>query len=205
MKIYDSDIRTLLYDDFLCVDEYIQENDTVIIDELDVCSGISRIDIAVINGKIHGYEIKSKQDNLERLSMQIESYNTIFDTMTIVAYESHIEKVKAIVPKWWEVKCVVEKNNKIKLKNVRKGKQNGNISVYNVAMLLWKDEMIELLVNKADVIKGYKSKTRNELADMIIKYLEPNLVFDYVRYTLKTRSEWKAVPLQKLSDDLCSR
>lgn len=201
MKIYDSDIRSLLLDSFLEIDEYTNEEDTVVINELDVCSGISRVDIAVINGKLHGYEIKSMQDNLDRLPYQMESYNQIFDTMTIVAYEDHIKKIKAIVPKWWEIKSVSHKKEQFILKTIRLGKQNSNINVYNVAMLLWKDEMIDLLLSHSNIIKGYKSKTRSELAHMIEQYIDTQIVLDWVRNTLKNRQGWKAVSLQMLNDD----
>jgi hypothetical protein len=66
---------------------------------MDVCSGCARIDIAVINGKIHGFEIKSEQDNLERLPSQVELYNNVFDTITIVAAENHFNKLNEIIPK----------------------------------------------------------------------------------------------------------
>lgn len=201
MKIYDSDIRSLLLNSFLEIDEYINEEDTVVINELDVCSGISRIDVAVINGKIHGYEIKSMQDNLDRLPYQIESYNQIFDTMTIVAYEDHIKKIKAIVPKWWEIKAISQKNEQFIMKTVRSGKQNSNINIHNVAMLLWKDEMIDLLLSHSNLTRGYKSKTRNELAKLIEKHIDSTVILDYVRNTLKYRQDWKAVSLQMLNDD----
>lgn len=202
MKIYDSDIRSLLLNSFLEVDEYINEEDTVVINELDVCSGISRVDIAVINGKTHGYEIKSMQDNLDRLPYQIESYNQVFDTMTIVAYEDHIKKVKSIVPKWWEIKCVSSKKDNIIIKTIRYGKQNSNISVYNVAMLLWKDEMIDLLLSNSNITKGFNNKTRSGLAKMIENRIDSHIVLDYVRNTLKHRQGWRAVSLQMLNDDL---
>ncbi len=205
MKIYDSDIRSLLLNSFLEVDEFISEEDTVVIHELDVCSGISRVDIAVINGKLHGYEIKSMQDNLDRLPFQIESYNQVFDTMTIVAYEDHIKKIKTIVPKWWEIKCVSSKEDKFIMKTVRQGKQNSNINVYNVAMLLWKDEMIDLLLTHGDIIKGYRSKTRNDLAKMIEQHVSYHDVLDYVRHTLKYRQGWRAASLQMLNDDYCNK
>lgn len=195
MKIYDADIRRILFDSFLSELDYIKEPDTVIINELDVCSGVSRIDIAVINGKIHGYEIKSKQDNLERLPSQIESYNCVFDTITIVTYKSHLEKIKTIVPKWWGIKCIYEKNGNIILKNIRKARENSNIKIQNVAMLLWKDEMIDLLLNYSDITKGYKSKTRTDLSYLIQKYVDSSIVQEYVRNILKNRKDWKAVPL----------
>lgn len=205
MKVYDSDIRYLLYDCFKDNPEYAAEQDTVVINELDVCSGVARVDIAVVNGKLHGYEIKSGQDTLERLPQQIEFYNTVFDSMTIVAHQTHIDKVKKIVPIWWEIQCVYEnKKEQIKIKRVRKGKQNSNINIRNVAMLLWKDEMLELIENYSSIKKGYKSKTRNDLSELIATSINPEVVLQYVRKQLKQRINWRAVPLQELGDDLHS-
>lgn len=197
MKIYDADIRKILYNNFLMDKDFLEEPDTVIIHELDVCAGVSRVDIAVINGKIHGYEIKSKQDNLERLSSQAESYNCVFDTMTIVSYKSHLEKIKSIVPKWWGIMCIDEKNDEIILKKIRKPKENSNINIQNVAMLLWKDEMINLLLNYSNITSGYKNKSRYDLSYMIQKYVDRDTVQEYVRNVLKYRSNWKAVPLKQ--------
>jgi hypothetical protein len=45
---------------------------TLVIDELGLAHAKSRIDVAVINGCIHGYEIKSDKDTLDRLSKQID-------------------------------------------------------------------------------------------------------------------------------------
>lgn len=197
MKIYDADIRKILFDSFYNEKEYIDEPDTVVINELDVCAGISRADIVVVNGKIHGYEIKSKQDNLERLPGQIESYNCVFDTMTIVTYKSHLEKVKSIVPRWWGIMCIDEKNGEIILKNIRKAKENSNVNIQNVAMLLWKDEMIELILNCSNLTKGYKNKSRFALSQIIQQNIDGKIVQEYVRYVLKNRTNWKAVPLKQ--------
>ncbi|HHY79514.1 MAG TPA: sce7726 family protein, partial [Thermoanaerobacter sp.] len=77
MAIYEYNIRQVLYDEFLNNKDFISEPDTIFVNELDICFGTARIDVAVINGKMHGFEIKSEQDNLERLPAQIEAYNKI--------------------------------------------------------------------------------------------------------------------------------
>jgi len=200
MKIYDSDIRNLLYSEFLKVKSY-NDNETIVVNEMDICSGVSRADIAVINGKFHGYEIKSKQDSLERLSNQVESYNKVFNTMTIVAFETHIEKIKNIVPYWWGIKSVNEKNKKITLKTIRRCKQNRNIDINSLVMLLWREEMLNMISNHSEVIKGYKSKTRAKLSQMIINIFEEKIIIEYVKKALKTRSSWKALTIQSLYDD----
>lgn len=200
MKVYDRNIRSLLVDSFYNIEEYVNQ-DTIVVNEMDICSGLTRADVAVINGKLHGYEIKSKQDNLERLPQQVESYCQVFDTMTIVAFENHIDKIKEIIPSWWGIKSVSEKEGQIRIKNVRKGRLNKTVDMQSVAMLLWREEMIELLTVYGNVTKGYMSKTRSQLSEMIIANVQPEIIADYVRATLKSRKDWKAERLQQPCDD----
>ena len=49
--------------------------DTLVVDELGLKHGKCRADIAVINGHLIGYEIKSDDDSLHRLARQVEAYN----------------------------------------------------------------------------------------------------------------------------------
>jgi len=44
------------------------EFDTLIVEELGLCQGIARVDLAVVNGSVHRYEIKSESDTLTRLT-----------------------------------------------------------------------------------------------------------------------------------------
>jgi len=202
MKIYDSDIRSLLFQSFLEIDDYIGCEDTIVINELDVCSGISRADIVVINGKMHGYEIKSSQDNLSRLSQQMQSYNRIFDTMKIVASESHIQHIIDLVPDWWGLLCATKCQGEIKLETIRAGLRNESVDYKSVASLLWRDEMLELLATHTGTLKGYKSKSRFDLSGIIADIIDTTIIEDYVRSSLKARSTWRAVRLQQLGDDL---
>ena len=199
LKIYDSDIRKILYENFIKRKSYLS-TPTIVVDEMDICAGNSRVDIAVINGSLHGYEIKSKQDSLERLPGQIKDYNKIFDTMTIVGFENHIEKINTLVPEWWEIKSVKETDGKIKLSTVRRGKRNKNVDINSLVLLLWRDEMINIIINHSNIFKGYKSKTRRQLGQLIVKNIDKNSIINFVRETLKSRNSWKAVPIQQLYD-----
>ena len=70
--------------------QHHKETDTVFIDELGVCQGSAKIDIAVVNGQLHGYEIKSDRDSLRRLSSQAVLYSKVFDRVTLVCGERHV-------------------------------------------------------------------------------------------------------------------
>ena len=53
--------------------------DTRIVEEMGIWSGSVRIDIAVINGELSGFELKSDRDTLERLPNQADLYSRVFD------------------------------------------------------------------------------------------------------------------------------
>lgn len=166
MKVYDPDIRELLKYKFFTLKKYTSDPTTKVVEEMHVCMGTSRIDMAVLNGKLHGYEIKSEQDTLERLPDQIESYNKIFDTMTIVTGEKHVSKIMKIVPDWWGVYYVSLNRKKPVLKRKRQDKKNKEIDIFYLSQLLWKNELCELLINHG-IKKGIKSKTRYELGILV--------------------------------------
>lgn len=200
MKVYDKDIRKVLYNEFYSIKEFREDNTTLVIDELDVCRGSSRVDIAVINGKLHGYEIKSEQDTLERLPSQISDYNKVFEKMTIVTGEKYIHKVEEMVPSWWGIYYVKVKNKELILKKKRNGKVNKNIDSLELVQLLWRDELINLLSNYG-ITKGVKSKTRLALSHLVVENVSKTEIKKYVKSQLKLRTTWRAVQLKQLCDD----
>ena len=68
----DSDIRAVPRSSLFF--KHLDEADTVVIEELGLCRGQVRVDVAVVNGLLHGYEIKSDRDSLRRLGVQVEVY-----------------------------------------------------------------------------------------------------------------------------------
>lgn len=57
--------------------QYFGDRHTRIVEEMGIWSGSVRIDIAVINGQLHGYELKSARDTLQRLPTQAELYSKV--------------------------------------------------------------------------------------------------------------------------------
>jgi hypothetical protein len=74
--------------------------DTLVIDELGLAHARSRIDVAVINGCIHGYEIKSAKDTLDRLGTQIDIYRQALQKLTLVAAPKHVAGILTHAPEW---------------------------------------------------------------------------------------------------------
>lgn len=200
MRLYDKEIRKLLLNQILTIEEYVEDPSCIIVNEMDICFGCARIDLAVINGQMHGYEIKSDYDNLERLPSQADYYNRVFESLTLVVSEKHFTKAVEIIPEWWGIYCVTTEYNRASLNIVRSPKPNINIDVASIAQLLWKDELYELL-KKRGITKGVKSKTRYELSKIVEKQLVPSDICEFTRQKLKQRTSSRALQLQQLYGD----
>src|SRR5262245_4058494 len=107
----DSDIRSALHQTE--IQRLLQDDPySRVVDELGIFEGACRVDVAVINGSLHGYEIKSSADTLERLPAQQSYYNQVFDRITLVADACHIEQAMQIVPPFWGLIVAEDFNGK---------------------------------------------------------------------------------------------
>ncbi len=62
--------------------QHAGDDHTRIVEEMGVWSRFVRIDIAVINGKLHGFDLMSARDTLDRLPKQAAFYNQVSDRVT---------------------------------------------------------------------------------------------------------------------------
>ncbi|MEK3875183.1 sce7726 family protein [Paenibacillus sp. FSL M7-0420] len=188
MKTRDIDIRTHLHT--LLKYEH-SDPDTIVLDELGLCQGEARIDVAVINGSMNGYEIKSESDTLERLPKQSEIYSKVFDTVTIVTASKFVDGIDDIIPKWWGIKIAeLDCDGGMMLFDIRKARKNRKIDAYSLAQLLWRDEAIDLLKKKG-LQKGYLSKPREILWRVLSENIPTIELKDEVRAILKSRENWR--------------
>lgn len=126
-----------------------KRNDTLVIDELGLQHGKCRADIAVVNGHLVGYEIKSNSDSLRRLREQVKAYSAVFDKAFIVVGDRHIDKIQDSVPRSWGV-IISSRGPKgaINFNTIRRAQMNRNVDPISVARLLWRNEAIEILHQK---------------------------------------------------------
>jgi hypothetical protein len=184
----DLDVRKALHKTIL---QYVPDDpDTLIIDEFGICQGQARVDIAVINGNIHGFEIKSESDNLERLPNQVEFYSKVLETITIVTSEKHLKKVRELVPRWWGIIKVIQNQGSIKLKTTRKCKKNPEIDPHSLVQLVWLDEAKSLLIEH-QILEKPKRQTRKYVWDVLARNLDKSILLTCVRDTLKNRESLK--------------
>lgn len=197
MYIYDSDIRKVLYSEFLKEKKFTKNpKETIIIDEFSSSYSSARIDISVLNGSLHGYEIKSERDTLERLPKQVEYYTKIFEYITVVTTEKYIKKVIEIIPEFFGIFLIENKKGILKLKKIRNSKKNKNIDYFELAKLLWKEELKEIL--KENKIKKVSSLTRIELTKKLVENIPCNIIKKNVLNKIKNRIIDRAVSIQEL-------
>ena len=195
----DYHIRTSLKRELLA--RYLNDPDTLIIDELGLMHGAARIDLAVVNGLLHGYELKSDRDTLERLPDQARIYNSVFDRITLVVGYRHAYEAIKMLPDWWGIKIAeMGLRGGIHFISVRRALNNPSLDVLSVAKLLWRDEAISFLDEVASA-DGVRSKPREVIYKKLIKVVDSDLIRSRVRKQLRCRINRRFAVRQTLNDD----
>lgn len=197
-RISDRDIRVALHHELEL--RHQNDPDTRIIHELGLMKGSVRVDVAVVNGWLMGFEIKSDQDTLARLPNQEAGYSKVFDFVTLVGSEKFSEKMASLVPNWWGLKVAKGTLEGVILSDAREPTRNPNVDPSSVVQLLWKDETLALL-ERLGIAQGLRSKPRHYLWDALTANLSADIIRQTVRETLKAREDWLSRSQQVPGDD----
>jgi len=175
-----------------------KDTSTQVIDELGLKNGEIRADIAVLNGKMFGYEIKTDKDNLLRLSSQVAAYSDVFHQAYIISGERHLQKVMDKLPEWWGVYCIqLAEQNTIGFTLIRPAQKNMAQNPFTLAQLLWKEEVINLLQQEYDCAAKI-SYTKRKLYDILVSQCEVDQLSEQVLSVIKKRQGWRTNPIQLL-------
>jgi hypothetical protein len=190
----DNDIRTALH--LKKLRAYHCQPGTIVIDELGLSHAKARIDIAVINGSVHGYEIKSASDTLDRLPTQMDLYIKCLEKVTIVCAARHLARVQYIVPAW----CGIVEASKgsrgaITFATVRRTGLNASIDPVQLAHLLWRKEAIELLTRLQVPSKAMKAP-RKELYSIVAELMSIPQITTSIREFMVLRQKWRGLPVR---------
>ncbi len=181
----DADIRPALRAQLLA--NHAREADTRIIDELGLCRGRVRVDVAVVNGLLHGYEIKSERDSLRRLDSQVEFYGRVLDRATLVVGDRHVARALDLVPEWWGVLRIHPTAKGLRFKTVRRGRKNPCRNSRSLVELLWLDDAIALL-EQCGAARGVRGKPRRIVWDRVCQSFDLDEIATAVRARLKARA-----------------
>ena len=185
----ESDIRCAVHKKLIRY--YHQNNNALVVDELGIYHGKSRIDIAVINGKLSGIEIKSDTDDLNRLSSQVKLYNSVFNQLSLVITKKHLEKALALVSDWWGIVVAARgPRGGTFFHKFRKAHNNPLIDPYALSTLLWRDEAVEIL-EAAGFTGALLKKPKKILYKTIIDLFTIEELQLTISCKLKERQSWR--------------
>lgn len=148
-----------------------------------------RADLAVINGDMHGFEIKSARDTLKRLPRQVAAYGRVFDRCTAVLAPDHLHDALEILPDWWGVLLLPEDADGC-VSAYRNSELNPRTDAETQVRLLWKDEAAAAL-DRLDV-RYEPSSSRANMWRSILESQSAACVGSQVRHAILTRDVTKA-------------
>lgn len=166
--------------------------DTLFVDELGL-RGQVRVDVAVVNGALSGFELKSASDTLRRLPLQVEVYSQVLDYATLVVADNHLEASARILPEWWGVVVARWCEGRVELERFREPVRNPAVDPMALAELLWREEALEIL-EELGLATGVRSKPRAVLWDRLVKAIDVETLGEHVRGRLKARQGWRSAP-----------
>jgi hypothetical protein len=194
----DADVRFAVR--HLLAREHDGDQDTRVVEEMGVWNGAVRIDLAVINGELAGYEIKSARDTLSRLPSQAALYGSVFDRVHLVAADKHLSNALAAVPEWWGIiGARADYGETVRLHHVRESRINPQLEPIQVARLLWRDEALTIL-QRYNAVQGVRSAAREKVATRLVEALSLDELRSEMRRCLKDRQSWLGKPVNDQRD-----
>jgi hypothetical protein len=177
----DRDVRTLLKRHLAA---FHSSSPTLILDELGLCEGDVRVDVAAVNGELSGFEIKSPADSLARWPKQRRVYSKVLDKAWLVAPQKSLDAAKA--PAWWGLIRVIETPHQLGIHVMREAKLNPSPDALAIAQLLWHAEALEALERRG-LARGVRSKRRAFAWQRMIETMTIDEIRADVRLALRTR------------------
>lgn len=185
--MHDLEIRTALDDKLRR--RWGQHSDAVIRHELGVCAGERRVDVALINGHLDGWEIKSDRDSLARLAGQVDAYSKVLDRSWLVTTDRHLDRAAAAVPPWWGLVRASASSAGVKVVQLRRPRQSPLLDPIATAQLLWRDEAMDIL-RRHSLATGLSGKARWYVWERLAVSFPMKQLRELTRDALRARQEW---------------
>lgn len=161
--------------------------DAFVVEELPVSRASARVDLAVLNGRIEGVEIKSAVDTLARLPRQARAYGEGMERMALVVAPNHLDEAMEAVPAWWSVlEASAGPRGGVALRRVRRGGLNPDRSARGYLRLLEREEIVALLALH-ELDRGVRTAPWRALTERAEQRLPLASIAAGVRHQLKLR------------------
>ncbi|MEQ1607876.1 MAG: sce7726 family protein [Hyphomonadaceae bacterium] len=168
------------------------QHDTLIVEELGLVNATARVDIAVLNGCLHGFEIKSGRDTLDRLPEQLEVYSGSLEKLTIVCAERHLGPVRKMAPDWAGlVQATRGPRGGVYFEVIRRANRNPEASPELIAHLLWRAEAAEVLARFNEAAPVLR-RPRAELYRRLGQLMTTGELTAVARQFMLKRQDWRS-------------
>jgi frataxin-like iron-binding protein CyaY len=180
----ESDIKAALIDKLI---ERGMLQNAVLINEMVVANWSRRADIAVVNGKLYAFEIKSDFDSLQRLEGQVSAYLDRFDKVTVVTTRKFANLISEQMPPDVEIWEATSEEGEVSFRVARRGKTKEITCKRTLCGFLLKSEIVSFLRQRNE-LSSLHEMNRDELISMAKGYSLKDLR-SYVLSCLKARYE----------------
>ena len=165
-----------------------------LVEEMEICAGKARADMAVIADRLIGIEIKGPQDNLDRLPNQVGQYSKCFDQVVLIVHEILAKDAIRIIPRWWGVVVGADKNGNSSYNWKRRPAENCSVDTGAVLALLWRTEIEALFVQFLKLAPSVRASKR-KLRDRLLADVSPSVLKFAGIQLLRQRREWRSLPI----------
>ena len=170
---------------------YAVRDDVLVIDELGLAHARSRIDLAVFNGHLHGYEIKSAGDTLDRLDRQLKVYCEALQKLTLIVANRHLDAAMDMIPKWCGVIELVEgPRGGMSFNSHRRAHVNEEINPFMMAHLLWREEVQALLKQRGASAAEVRAP-RKDLYKLLVDAVPTDQLATSIKQAMLSRKNWR--------------
>ena len=187
----DTEIRAALHRKKLMA--YRNAPETVVVDELGLSHAKVRVDIAVINGCIHGFEIKSALDTLNRLPSQLEFYTQCSASSLSSAHLGTWSESHRSSPIGAAYGSYKGSRGAVTFATLRRGRSNSGLDPVQLAHLLWHPEAAALLARYGASPKELRQSRKQLYTDLAAHMTVRELTAAIREFMLK-RQAWRDRP-----------
>lgn len=162
--------------------QHPDDGSTGLLEEFRMPRPSARIDLAVVNGELAGFEIKSDADKLTRLSLQVPAFSRFFDRVSIVTTFKHLDEARRRVPAWWGL-IIYRHDGTFNI--ARKGRRNAHIDVRSLLFALSAAEIAALASLSGMPIKNQK---KDEMVDAVATGINHSAICRHARDIIRLRT-----------------
>ena len=136
----------------------------------------------------YGFEIKSEQDNTDRLYKQLNSYITFFNFVYVITYENHLSEVLEIVDshKQFNKVGVMVVNTELQFKEIRRARKYQQVYFMFISNLDLEELRLLAVGHNIDL-----SGNKKQLLGALRRYVPLEEVFKGIQNKIRKYRTWK--------------